>query len=321
MTGCTEERAVLSEEQKTVEFEVGERKIELQAISVVGDADAFGSVDGVLLVDSVVAVLDAMNRRVRLYRLDGTHITDFGRKGLGPGEFFEPAGLAASPAGDLVVLDQGNSRLSTLARQGDSLVLSHEMRLPFGASHICMIGERLYLLGLQGGHLIHELGKQGEVLRSFATPGTQEPLEGQFSAYGRVACSTSSELIALISVPLKSFALYTADGDSVFKGEVPGFVQQVYQTNGQIIRPLPNPEGFAHATAALQWLDDDRVLVQLTRVPADGEAMSLEARVYDRHVGWLTEAPRWSRVAAVAGQQVALVEVNPYPLVKVYGFR
>lgn len=49
------------------------------------------------------------------------HVSTFGRKGRGPGEFFEPSGIAVDAVGNLYVADTGNDRIQKFGRKGGYL--------------------------------------------------------------------------------------------------------------------------------------------------------------------------------------------------------
>jgi len=85
----------------------------------------FGSRDGELnapagvaynQVDKHVYVADSRNSRVCVFTLDGTFVCSFGRKGIGPGEFTRPHGVAIVDEFLLVAEDR---RLQVLTLKGD----------------------------------------------------------------------------------------------------------------------------------------------------------------------------------------------------------
>lgn len=58
-----------------------------------------------------IHVLDAGNRRVRVFSSSGAPVRSFGREGEGPGEFQFPASLAVDSSGTITVLDFGRRAL------------------------------------------------------------------------------------------------------------------------------------------------------------------------------------------------------------------
>ena len=59
-----------------------------KTLTETGSADEFGRVSSVALgPNQEVFVADRLNREIRAFGLDGTHLRTFGRMGEGPGEF------------------------------------------------------------------------------------------------------------------------------------------------------------------------------------------------------------------------------------------
>ena len=56
-------------------------------------------------------VSDAGNHRVSVFTSEGQFVTSFGRKGVGPGEFKFPRGLAVDNNGVVDVCDSDNNRV------------------------------------------------------------------------------------------------------------------------------------------------------------------------------------------------------------------
>ncbi|MFC1530555.1 6-bladed beta-propeller [Gemmatimonadota bacterium] len=71
-----------------------------------------------------IYVLDAAINTIRVYDLQGNHITSFGRVGSGPGEFRQPRSAAVNPAdGYLYVRDGEMSRIGIFSPEGE--VIDH----------------------------------------------------------------------------------------------------------------------------------------------------------------------------------------------------
>jgi sugar lactone lactonase YvrE len=66
-----------------------------------------------------VFVSDSWRSEVFVFEADGTYLQRFGKRGLGPVEFFEPAGLALKSPERLIVLDHGNHRAQILTLEGE----------------------------------------------------------------------------------------------------------------------------------------------------------------------------------------------------------
>lgn len=250
-----------------------------ELVAVLGDDDAFGSIDDVVVLDAGrVAVLDRMNGRVSFYEPGGRLLSRYGRKGEGPGEFQDARALARTPAGEVLVVDHGSPRISVLGVVSDSLALERDFGLPFAAWDMCVLRDRRFLLGQEEGELIHEVGADGEVERSFGGRADRDVLWAAISRVGSLACSPAGDRIATVPMTLRDARLFSADGAVLLEDTIPGFSETVYDNRG-LGRVIPrSPEvGYARWNAALRWLDSATVLVQLGRIgsPAD----TLEGRL------------------------------------------
>ena len=88
-----------------------------------------------------IAVTDRDNKRVQIFRSDGTYLRSFGRMGDQEGEFFHPTGIAYLNNGNIVVADSINNRLQIFTEQGKYLTqiggegnLDHQFNYPWGLS-------------------------------------------------------------------------------------------------------------------------------------------------------------------------------------------
>lgn len=84
--------------------------------------DVFGSITD-LEVDEEgrVFVLDAHANEIQVFDAAGSFLTRFGRRGAGPGEFRNPAGLTRTPGANIMVVDYGNGRYVTFDAAGNPI--------------------------------------------------------------------------------------------------------------------------------------------------------------------------------------------------------
>lgn len=68
-----------------------------------------------------VYALDMKDKRVKVYDAAGAFVRAIGKPGQGPGEFDMPSGIQLTPAGELMVEDATNRRLSFFATDGQFL--------------------------------------------------------------------------------------------------------------------------------------------------------------------------------------------------------
>jgi len=105
------------------------------------DAYMFGNVGAIAVTqEGDVLVLDTQVPVIRKYDANGTHLTDIGRSGGGPGEFKSPEAMNLLPDGRIVVRDPGNARITVLDPDG---TWNADWRLPYGGSW--GTSERLYV--------------------------------------------------------------------------------------------------------------------------------------------------------------------------------
>lgn len=290
---------------------------EWRYLRTIGDNDAFGSIDDIEVVNgNRVAVADAMNSRVMLFSAGGELLSHFGQKGRGPGEFFRMVAIGSTPDGTLLVLDQGNMRISVLRIQGDSLHLSKEVRFTFPATGMCTIGPHVFLLGYHEGRLVHEFALDGTIVRSFYSIESEDRFDIALIANGRIACSEQSRLVAVASRMREQLEMFSLDGRPVRSATIPDYVETIYSRVGNSIRPETPPEGYAHETASLSWLDGT-LIVQMRRIPPS-EGIALETRQLSLDGGWAGAEPMWSRIGETYDRTIYTIENDPFPIVRVY---
>ncbi len=294
----------------------------LSAAGTIGDSEAFGSIDAVQLISGQLAVLDAMNSRVSLYSADGQLLSRFGRRGEGPGELSLAVDLAWTPAEELLVLDRGNQKVLALKLESDLLVLAREfnIRLSVG-SDMCVMEDRIFVLGNHEGNLVHEIGPDGTLLQSFGQRSDGDAFKAALTAMGRMACSITKQAIAAVPATLGELRIFSADGTLLETQSIPEYAETIYDmSDGVSVRPRNPPEGFAHEAASLNWLDANTLLVQLDRVP-EAPTSALEGRLFRLDGGWSSAEPALPRVLEQSEDTIYVMEADPYPVVRVYGVR
>ena len=126
-----------------------------------------------------IAVSDAGNHKIHLFKSDGTHIKSFGGKGAQHGEFDWPSGQAYHDD-SIIVAEQVNHRVQVLSRQGRYLrhfggkgSLDHQFSFPSGLSIdsdsniiVADRGNKLIKIFSADGKFLHKLGTE----RSFTEP-------------------------------------------------------------------------------------------------------------------------------------------------------
>lgn len=269
-----------------------------------GDVDdVFGQVtDVAALQGGRFVALDNRLQVLRLYSRDGELLSGAGRAGQGPGEFRWVESVAAS--GDLIsVLDRGNARLTLFALDGDSLMYDSDFRLPFQAWDHCALDDRIFLVGVHGDHVIHEVDRTGSVVRSFervTEPGDFsgfEILVRQLLSYGFIECSESERRVYFFSKHRGFARAYTDSGAHIWTAELPGWLGMTptLTERGTLIY-APDEETMSWTVGqTVSLVHADLLLVQADSVwlPSDDS--------HHKVVSYLIDAEDGGRVARTSG--------------------
>jgi hypothetical protein len=83
-------------------------------------SDSLGTIPmgGLAVADSLVYVSDALNRKVRVFTVNGTLVRSFGKVGTGVGQWAGPGALAVTDDRHLLVADPDNQRVQEYAPDG-----------------------------------------------------------------------------------------------------------------------------------------------------------------------------------------------------------
>lgn len=97
-----------------------------------GEAYLFGSVTGAWATDDRIYVIDAQVPAVRAFDTNGQHLFDIGGPGQGPGEYGQPAAIAVTGDGRIMVADPFGARINIYDAAG-ALVEDWPLRSPKSA--------------------------------------------------------------------------------------------------------------------------------------------------------------------------------------------
>jgi NHL repeat-containing protein len=188
------------------------------SFGVIGDLAADGH--------GAIYALDVVRKRVVAVTVAGEALGAFGREGHGPGEFEDPVALALDDAGRLYVLDRVNHRVEVLAAAPAGLDRVGGFPVDFWAEDLCVLGgQRLFLLGERGGHLIHEIDPaDGRVLRSFARDtAATDILMQSYRTRGYLLCGPGDEVafLPLLRPEVQRFSPST--GSWLGTAKIPGY--------------------------------------------------------------------------------------------------
>lgn len=232
---------------------------DLRHSRTLGEATTFGQVTAVsALPGGFFAVLDGMETRVTLFGGDGEVLGVRGRRGRGPREFASPVALAVRGDG-ILVLDRGNLRIVELAMDADSIAWLSEIEVPIpNPTDMCTVGDRLFILGVARDRIVHELNRAGQITRSFGAAASDDPTGGSLTAAGALACSHSGWIAVLTDV-LNYVAVFSVEGNELWRGQIPEFRRQEYDMDGGMMRPLPPSDGYLNSIASA-WVSGEDVL-------------------------------------------------------------
>ena len=128
-----------------------------------------------------IAVTEAENHRVQVFRSDGTYLTCFGGPGHGKGEFDFPCGIAFDETGNLLVSDRKNNRVQVFDEQGK--------------------------------YLDEFDGAEGSV-----DSGLNEPLDLNIDSYGNIIVADTGNKVVKVFSPTGKQILQEIGGNDIFKG-------------------------------------------------------------------------------------------------------
>lgn len=289
---------------------------EFTPLQTVGSTEHFGEVTAALVTgDRRILALDAMRGRVSMFDFEGALKDAFGRKGLGPGEFFSPVGITLGGSSRVAVLDEANLRMSILEIEHDSIALVEEFRMPFRGRGLCSVNGDLYVSGAHDGYLLHQMDWEGNVVSSFHSLRTHDRFDQIIGSLGQLVCDQQTGLLAHVSRMKPSVLLLSTITGSARVDTIPGFAAIVYDRSNNAIQPTTPPEGFYNENINAFWLNR-RLVVQMRR--SDSDPQEIESHILDPSSGSWTKGPSWPPVKAVADSFVLAAVADPFPVLRAY---
>ena len=158
--------------------------VSIQLIRKIGDVDttdenlAFNYPSDIAMDSSRnIYVLDSANNRIQKFDPEGKYLSTFGRKGQGPGEFYNPDSIDIDANGFFFVMDTYQNRIQTMKAEGagDRTIklmdrFLHKLRC-LKSGLLAVKGTLLYNSfddKAKPPKLIKVLDQEGKILRSFA---------------------------------------------------------------------------------------------------------------------------------------------------------
>jgi hypothetical protein len=277
-------------------------------------------------------VLDSRAMLLRRYSPDGELMDAAGGEGQGPGEFRSPASLVLDPEGRVLVLDVAGMHTSRYQPTAAGLEFQNAHPIPFPASDFCLMGDRVFVLGLHEGHVVHEITVEGDLVRSFGDP-KPFPAESavlgdrffdSYSAVGHILCDAESKSVVVLPHILPHLRRFTAEGDMVWDVELVPYSQTQFLGSGRGLRPGLDPEtGTTNVSAALTKVASGTLLLQLVQESDQFTADNspVDSRLVDLDTGFVIQlADTLLRIAATSEGRVYAWEGLPFPQVRVFPF-
>ncbi len=129
-----------------------------------------------LLPDGRAVVSDGAKHRLAVFSVKNKLEDTWGRRGGAPGEFSEPAGLAADAAGRIYVADRGNHRVQILENGKPSLVFGGKGRgygQFFSPEAVAVSWDGFLFVADTGNHRVQVFTRDGIFLHAFLGEGEQ----------------------------------------------------------------------------------------------------------------------------------------------------
>ena len=169
--------------------------------------EMIGSINSIAVADNTLLYLDGEYGEVRVYDYQGSLKQIVGSPGVGPGEFTQVEGVAATgDASRIFVADQGGYRIQVFHKNAEDLYeLEHAFFTNrYVASDICVMGGHVYLAGYSEELelVIHKLTYAGEYITSFGQPYLADNpfVRMILSEQASLVCNEKNRIIAYVNV-------------------------------------------------------------------------------------------------------------------------
>ncbi len=255
-----------------------------------------------------LVVVDQGNGEVRFFDREGRFLFKIGRKGMGPGEFDQPAYVAFDSRGWLYVLEEGRARLHRFRPEGAgfALVQTYNLHSQLQASPLgwCLLADTLYVYtsAVQEHPLFHVLTLDGVVVRTFGKQDVYPPeaLPKGFAPFfleARLYCDPYGSGLMLAYRYLPVLEYYTTSGNRRWRVRIDGAPIVAYRSVAEgRLQPALRAQGYRLRN--LWTLPSGRVLIHLV-YQAQRSERPLAAETIATYVFWLDPVQRqwgWQKV-------------------------
>ena len=305
-------------------------------VAVIG-GDANGGIQlenprDIRVIGDRIIVLDANEPFLKLFDFTGKQLQRTVKKGGGPGEIVAVRTIVPDSAAHRVYLIDVASRRANAYSLKDTLLFETSLAVPSHVEDACVVGNHLFVMGMFGSHMIHELepkNGQYDFVRSFAVARANpeldaNPLFQNQISVGHLVCDVPRQRVVAVSayagvaqiVDLRTLAQRTLKLDGLgalwFKEETSG-------GRAGLTQGLP-PGGFDNVSGASVTPDGVRLLADHfgpgNRPPEDFVSVS----------EWFVLANGTLRKGTVSrqrevgrsGNRVACFVGSPLPTIEIY---
>ncbi|HEX2081469.1 MAG TPA: 6-bladed beta-propeller [Longimicrobium sp.] len=267
-------------------------------------------------------VLDVLNREVGAFNGAAERTALLGRPGPGPGEFLGPIALAVDDAGGGVyVLDERKQGIDVFdPARGE---WQRTIPLDFHAADLCFLSGRLYVLGGRNGFLLHEVSKDGAVLRSFAPDADSENLLLRgYRSGGYLGCAPNGEIAFLPTLRPVVTRFSAERGTLLGTASIPGYhAVRVRLVERGVQFDVPGGGSHDYGSSIIPLPGGDW-LVQVGRLKRGSnshhEFISVRSHRLSARDGQIRPLPvQLPRVMAAGEEVVYAVDTSPYPAVRI----
>lgn len=228
----------------------------------------FGRIEDAAATDrGVIFALDSRLSVIRAFDMNGRFLFSASGPGRESGRMFVPIALTFESPNKLLLLDAGNSRVTTFEIAADRLRLAGEFSIDFSPFDICTMSGRVYILGLKGGKVIHEYTDRGRYVRSFGDPFGPKHLRSFGPlARGHIRCADVIGKIVIASAYTPEVRGYERTGILAWTTTLADFQPVLLKSVPNGVRFQMPPEGKYQLVTALMGLSNQVIVLQLSTV-------------------------------------------------------
>lgn len=289
------------------------------------DTQVLGSINDVAVsAGGDIVFTDELTQRVTWIKPDGALGGVAGKPGAGPEEFRSLSAVDFHPDGRFLVLN--SNKLVFLVPEQGGLRFDGELRLEVFPEDYCILGQRLFVLALHDGKILHEIDWNGELVSSFGEPlamsGEVSPRFQAnmdfYSAQGALTCFSDLQLLIVVPYLLPEIRAFSLEGIRAWtRVQEPYARTTMNELPGGRYQVAADPKtGTTHLSLEAWPLSERTLVVQVVESARFGpEGLPTELRFFNvatgEPLGRQDAGP--SHIVAFTDAQVVAWEDLPFP--------